>query len=455
MAVIDVARKTVTLKIVYFGCAMGGKTTNLITLHRLTDPRQTNGLTSIATTSDRTLFFDLLPMDLGQIAGMQLKAKVYTVPGQVHYETTRRQVLGGTDGVVLVVDSSAAQKKSNAWALENLRYNLKANNLDPDKTPTVLQWNKRDLPDARPVSELQAELNQRKLPHHESIATTGAGVVETFETVLLQAILHAYAKSGRPIAEKGVRETLARSFAQSRAVPPSTGAAPEAFDHRFDMEAYRDQQVEEGHNRKIIDEASLLSESVKTNMKLAEKLDDYKKSHETSERRARMMQALATITPLLTDAAAEALPQGVMKTLLAGCDRQCGSMLLLPGRDKVLQEREVFPAGQDLLNTQIAPGLGSLAFRLCETPGIRVFDDLAAEVFFNAVPPEAVDLASAIFAPLSCDGTNFGACLVYSRIVDRPFDRVEQEYWRTATSLIALSLHWRAVRSRLTKTIAS
>ena len=127
MAVVDVQSRTITLKIVYFGCALGGKTTNLVTLHRLTDPNSASGLVSIATKDDRTLFFDLLPMNLGQIGAMQVKVKLYTVPGQVHYELTRRQVLGGADGVVMVVDSSPDQEKSNQWAVENLRLNLRAN----------------------------------------------------------------------------------------------------------------------------------------------------------------------------------------------------------------------------------------------------------------------------------------------------------------------------------------
>ena len=105
MAVIDVAGKTLTVKLVYYGCALSGKTTNLQTLHRLTDPDRKQGLVSIATYDYRTLFFDLLPMDLGQVGGLAVKVKLYTVPGQVHYEVTRRQVLQATDGVILVADS--------------------------------------------------------------------------------------------------------------------------------------------------------------------------------------------------------------------------------------------------------------------------------------------------------------------------------------------------------------
>ncbi len=454
MSVVDVTHKTITIKLVYYGCALGGKTTNLETLHRLTDPDGLQGLVSIATKDDRTLFFDLLPMDLGQVGGLTVKVKLYTVPGQVHYELTRRQVLAGTDGVVLVVDSSREAWKSNGWAAQNLRDNLKANGLDPDKTPLVFQWNKRDLPDALPVEQL-AKLNPRNLPAVEAVATTGAGVVETFAAVLKAGISRAYSVAGKAIPEETIVKTVDAALAQARSREPSLpaggAAAPvRAFEHRVDQDAYRDEWADRGRDRTILDQEKLISEAVQTGMELAERLEGYKGVQQANERQGRMMSALSGLAPLLIDPANAALPPGLLKLLLDGAGRESGSLLLFRAGEKVMDEREVHPAGRpDVLNASVAEGLGSLAFRLGETEEPRWIEDLASEVFFDATPPGAEGLASALVVPLACDGLRFGSLFVYGRIIESPVDPVEREFWITAATFLSLSLHWHALRRKL------
>ncbi len=456
MAVVDIPRKTITLKIVYYGCALGGKTTNLQMLHKLTDPDNAQGMVSIATKDDRTLFFDLLPMQLGQIGGLMVKVKLYTVPGQVHYELTRRQVLAGADGVVLVVDSTASEKKSNAWALENLRYNLKAGGFDPDEVPLVLQWNKRDKPDARPVAELEAELNKAGVPTAEAVAVTGSGVVDTFSRVLKETIWTVYQKTGRTSVSRSAIDTVVdRALAQAVERQPDLEAKPTAdvadsFDHRFDMEAYKDEQVEKGGRaREIVDESSLLAESVKTNMMLAERLDGYKQVETTGERRKSMMKALGTLAPQLTDASRSALPDGTLEGLLSGAGRRTGSLLFFKGQDEVMEVRKALPDGRDMLNDLVSEGLGSVAWRLSKESGLRVVEDLATEIFYGNVPANAQDVASALVAPLHCDGLAFGSVIVYARVSEGAFDDAEIEYWSTAARLIGLSLHWRALRRKV------
>ncbi len=456
MALLDVARKTITLKIVYCGCALGGKTTNLITLHRLTDPDGRHGLVSIATNDDRTLFFDLLPFELGQVGGLQVRAKVYTVPGQVHYELTRRQVLAGADGVVLVVDSSAEAAEANRWALDNLRFNLKANGLDPDKLPTVLQWNKRDLPGARPVAELEAELNARKLPSFEAVATTGAGVMETFGAILAAAIASAYARSGHPAAAApDVARLVAQALEQARARAPKLdrgGAqAAIAYDHRMDVQAYRESWAERGRDRRIVDQETLLAEAVQTNMELAERLDEVRVAKRSRDRRGGMLEAIGRLAGVLPDPAAAAVPPGAMADLLNGCGRRRGSVLLFRPGESTMEEREVVPGGRDPLNEAIAASLGSAAFRLAQCPDLRVVENLDSEVFFGQAPAGAAGLASALVAPLRCDGIAFGALVVYGEIEEEPFDEAERDYWRVAASFLALSLHWRALRHKLSR----
>ena len=457
MAVVDSANKTVTLKLVYYGCALGGKTTNLVTLHRLTDPDGRQGLVSIATSNDRTLFFDLLPMDLGQVGGLSVKVKLYTVPGQLHYELTRRQVLGGADGVVLVIDSSPEAARTNVWALQNLRENLANNALDPDETPTVLQWNKRDLPNARPVKDLRAELNTRGLPEYEAVATVGTGVIETFAATLKAAILSTYAKSGRPLRDRDqLGRIVDKALEQARnRVPEGKPNLSPTFDSRVDWEGYHEQQESQGHDRRVMDQASLLSESVHTNMMLAERLESLKSVERLTERRGQMMLALSRLAPMLSDPEAQALPAGVTALLLEGASRKRGALLLFTGGDK-METREALPDGVDLLNETTSAGSESVAHLLCERfQDVTVIEDVPTEVFFGQPPSEADGIVSLLIAPLGCDDLSFGALLVYSRVSEPQFDDVEREYWKTASVLAGLSLHWRALRRKVTQAVAS
>jgi signal recognition particle receptor subunit beta len=455
VAVLDVAHKTITLKVVYYGCALGGKTTNLQTLHKLTDPDGAHGLLSIATKDDRTLFFDLLPMELGQVGGLNVRVKLYTVPGQIHYEVTRRQVLGGADGVVLVMDSSPDAAKNNLWAGDNMRSNLKGNGFDPDTFPTVLQWNKRDLKNARPVAEMQAELNKRGLPAFEAVATTGVGVIETFVAVLKEAVRKAYAKSGRAganpaaldqVVEKALEKAKARVTGAPLPAPPSN---PVDDHHRMDMGAYQEQWADRGRDRKIVDQETLLAEAVQSGMELAEKLDGLRNVHGVSELRGRMMEALGRAIHRLADPAGAPVPDGLVADLAGSCGRKRASLLFFKGGEKVMEEREVVPAGIDPLNGLIAPSLGSAAFRLCQGTTSRSIEDLASEVFFDSIPPGGADLTAAWIVPVGCDGMGFGAVVVYAAVGEPEIGTIEREYWSTAATLLGLSLHWRALRRKV------
>jgi hypothetical protein len=454
MAVVDMAQKTITLKVVYYGCALGGKTTNLVTLHRLTDPGGEHGLVSIATKDDRTLFFDLLPLDLGQIGGLSVRVKAYTVPGQVHYELTRRQVLAKADGVVLVIDSSPDVAKPNAWAAENLRFNLKANGFDPDQIPTVLQWNKRDLPGARPLAELARELNPRGLPACEAVATTGTGVVETFAAVVKGAVRAAFAKTGRQATageqlDRTVDQALAAARLREPPPPQARVVGDTVFDHRLDTDTYKEQWAEHGRDRQIVDQATLLSEAVATSMELAERFEGLRDAQAVGERRRAMIEALAALAPRLADPEAQPLAPGLMAGLLAACGRRQGSLLLFTPGSKTMEEREVVPAGPDLLNATVADGLGSVAFRFAQTKSLRLVPSLADDVFFGPVPPEAQALSGAALAPVQCDGLPFGALVVYARVEEPALRPEELEFWAAAGTLCGLSLHWRALRRKV------
>ncbi|MCP3979335.1 MAG: hypothetical protein GY716_08405 [bacterium] len=445
------AQRAVTLKIVYYGCALGGKTTNLVTLHRMADPQGRERLMSLATKNDRTLFFDLLPLELGKIEGLRVRIKVYTVPGQVHYEVTRRKVLAGTDGVVLVMDSGADKHRSNAWALENLRHNLKLNGLDPDVLPIVLQWNKRDLPDAVPVSEMESMLNQKGLVSHESIATTGAGVVETFAIAVKAAIASAYTTAGKKAPDP---EALERSV--DLALAPARSNAPAcpreettAFEHRFDSEAYHEDWAGKGRDRRIIDQETLLSEAVQTGMELAERLDDLGGAKALGDRRSGMIVALSGLMAVLSDADHAPVPSDLMSRLLEATERSRGSLLLFKSGQDVMEERQVVPAGADPLNQAVAPSIGSAAYRLCLGNKSRYVEDVQSEVFFGVCPPGADDLSSCFVAPVVCEGAAFGALVTYGAVHERAIDTAERDFWTVAALMFGLSLHWRGLKQKL------
>src|SRR5438034_413078 len=159
MVQFNFSERTIKAKVVYYGPAQSGKTTNLEQIHRISDPAGTNRLISLNTAHDRTLFFDLLPFSLGAVAGYDFKIQLYTVPGQVQYNATRRVVLAGADAVVFVADSRRSLSDENQSAFENMKVNLLANRLPPEKVPLIIQYNKRDLPDAVSEAELNRTLN--------------------------------------------------------------------------------------------------------------------------------------------------------------------------------------------------------------------------------------------------------------------------------------------------------
>lgn len=177
---LDFTARELTIKLVYYGPALSGKTTNLQALHAASSPEATGRLMTLETRDDRTLFFDLLPLTFGSEKGLSVRLKVFTVPGQVIHASTRRLVLQGADGVVFVADSRAAETEHNAESFRDLRENLRQNGLNTKQLPLVLQFNKRDLPNVRTESELSELAAQGKEPVYLAVATKGVGVVNTF-----------------------------------------------------------------------------------------------------------------------------------------------------------------------------------------------------------------------------------------------------------------------------------
>ncbi len=183
MSFINYASREINCKIVYYGPGLCGKTTNLQYIYQKTAPEAKGQMISLATETERTLFFDFLPLALGEIRGFKTRFHLYTVPGQVFYDASRKLILKGVDGIVFVADSQEERMDANMESLDNLRTNLNEHGYELDKLPYVVQYNKRDLPNIVTVEELRAELNPTTVPDFEACASTGENVFETLKAL--------------------------------------------------------------------------------------------------------------------------------------------------------------------------------------------------------------------------------------------------------------------------------
>jgi signal recognition particle receptor subunit beta len=217
--------KELTAKIVYYGAGLCGKTTNLQWIHEKLPIKNKGKMLSLATETDRTLFFDFLPIELGTIRGMKTRVQLYTVPGQVFYNATRRMVLKGADCVVFVCDSQEAMLDANLESFENMRQNLEANEIDANEIPIVLQYNKRDLPNALPIEIINERMNPRGLSYFEAVALKGIGVEETLKgatALVFRSLATRYGGPNQPGGKSGDGPGTKPPLA----APGSTGPVP-------------------------------------------------------------------------------------------------------------------------------------------------------------------------------------------------------------------------------------
>jgi signal recognition particle receptor subunit beta len=185
---INYSAREINCKLVYYGPGLCGKTTNLQFIYNKTRSDAKGKMISLATETERTLFFDFLPLSLGEIRGFKTRFHLYTVPGQVFYDASRKLILKGVDGVCFVADSQLERMEANIESLDNLRFNLQEQGYELDKLPYVIQYNKRDLPSAVPVDELREALNTTGVPDFEAVAPEGTGVFETLKMLAKQVL---------------------------------------------------------------------------------------------------------------------------------------------------------------------------------------------------------------------------------------------------------------------------
>ena len=231
MVQINFALKEVNCKVVFYGPGMSGKTTNLEIVHQKAPEENKGELTSISTDGDRTLFFDFMPLDLGNVAGMRTKFQLYTVPGQVYYNSTRKLVLQGVDGIIFVADSDPDKMDENVESYANLIENLAEYGKDIRELPHVIQYNKRDLPNALPCAEIDKIMNKFGVPTFEAVAYTGEGVFPTLKTLaamVLESIEKIDGRNPRKAAPAPAAAPTAEAAPVAAAAPAPASASPRA-----------------------------------------------------------------------------------------------------------------------------------------------------------------------------------------------------------------------------------
>ena len=244
MSSINFATREISCKVVYYGPGLSGKTTNLQVIYQKMPQDKRTDMVSLATEGDRTLFFDFLPLNLGDIKGFKTRFQLYTVPGQVYYNSTRKLVLRGVDGIVFVADSQRSRQAENLESLQNLRQNLQDYGMDLDDMPFVLQYNKRDMDNVFTLDELNKELNPRNVPFFPATAHNGKGVVTTLKTIAMLVIEKFNVKQGflrqaaANVGNTGVHDvSLTKEGvsvkAQAPAAPQQPAAAPAASPFRM------------------------------------------------------------------------------------------------------------------------------------------------------------------------------------------------------------------------------
>lgn len=410
MVQFDNQHRQIKIKIVYYGPAVGGKTTCLQHIHRVTDPQRRTKLYSLNTASDRTLFFDLLSLNLGRIRGYRLALQMYTVPGQVQYDATRRTVLAGADGIVFVADSQVSQQEANLESLENLWANMAANGLDRDKVPVVLQYNKRDLDPIQKVEEMEAALNPDQDPAFPTVAITGEGVLEAFAAIgerTLAAVADKLGVGTSPQAISRLQEQM------RKAMQPFLSAEGEESPAADDVEVtVTGDGIKAGE---VLSEEMLVGEAVRANMAMTDVTTRLDIVTRQLERKVRVMDSISQFGHAVSN---QRDPARVLRLLITEAIRllqlQGASVIIIPGSGR-LREAVVHGFKQDpLLHAADSTG-ASVASALLNDRQPRLFArELDEDSDGSAVAAvEAAGFSSAVAIPMMTQEKVVGLLAAY------------------------------------------
>ena len=331
MVQFDNQHRQIKIKIVYYGPAVGGKTTCLQYIHRVTDPQRRTKLYSLNTAADRTLFFDLLSLNLGRIRDFRLALQVYTVPGQVQYDATRRTVLAGADGVVFVADSQVSQREANLESFENLWVNMAAIGLDRKSVPVVLQYNKRDLDPIQTVEEMGAALNADKNAAFQTVAISGEGILEAFTAIGEKTLASVADKLGVGTSP----QVIARLQEQMRkAMQPFLVGEGETPPVAEDVEVtVTAPDIKPGE---VLSEDVLVGEAVRANLAMTDVTTRLDIVSRQLERKVRVMDSISQFGHSVSN---QRDPAKVLRLLITEAIRllqlQGASVIVIPGSGRV------------------------------------------------------------------------------------------------------------------------
>lgn len=446
------ADRALFVKIVYYGPGLSGKTSNLESIHRLTDPAQRQPMVSLKTSGDRTLFFDLLPFELGRLYGLDVRLKLYTVPGQIQYDLTRKQVLAGADGVVFVADSQAAHREANTWMLRFLKNNLQDNGLDPETIPLVFQWNKRDLPNVLPPEELARDLNWRRAPAFEAVATTGAGVLETFAAITAETI-ESLARRSPTLNDRTrageARAVVEKLFAQihetARRIQPAGPTSPER--HEFRLGAQPAASEEPHGARASLGLGDLLNEAVAANLRMSDRLVSSPTVEEQANRTRRERRALARLVQVAHSAGASGpVLRMALTAAMAGMGASLGAVVAGTERGRPLRELVLAGRPFDPLNAVEIGGVGSLAASLLEKGEPRLVTDPTGELLFGRTHEALSGIRGLIAVPFEIELGPPALLIVYNDSPAHDFAPEDLEFAQLVASIASLALRGLAAR---------
>jgi mutual gliding-motility protein MglA len=433
--------RTLFAKLVYYGPALGGKTTNLQELHRLLDPQATTNLLSVKTADDRTLFFDLLPFELGEIQGYRVALKLYTVPGQVRYDTTRRVVLAGADAVVFVADSSRARETENRGSLENLRINMRANRLDPATVPVLLQFNKQDVPDAATPEEVAGWLGADAASGFPAVAVHGEGVLETFVAATRRMLERLASLAGEKTRERfdagemvrQVERAFAPHLARLKGGTDRKPAAPPPPDGRG--------------TPVVLGGKDLLEQSVRASLALGEQLAGQSVRADRLEREAEALRGLSDALRKIGPSFDRGVIVGSALSAAAGILGAAQVTLL---RDRGLGDVETEGAFKESGDPLLACSEGrALVARFFKREVSSVVDDLAAELGVSSATSSLSGVRAGVAVPVEGDARRI--LVAYAPAPDGSFGGPDVRFLSTVAGHLAASLDKSRVHAELAR----
>jgi hypothetical protein len=441
MTIDDAPGAVITLRVVYYGPPAAGKTTNLELISALIHGNESRRITPRQVGENRLALLEIPAGSLGPIKGSSVVVRLETMQGEVSSAGGGwSAALAEAHGVVFVADSSPHARTANFKALAGIRERLEGRGRSAGSIPVVMQWNKRDRADARPIAELETELNHLCFPSIEAASLRGTGVAETLIEILKRTLHAAHRKAGDTApseAELGqtVTATIQRLSQSAREASirrfgPTIEREPVAWpDVRESPRLRRD--IEVVAPRELVYAAEPVGEDSSA---------------------ARMLAALGRATSSLDDSNVSGLPRALMAGLLAGCDRTHGSLLLFRPGTARMDESEVVPAGVDPLNVSPTEAGATKAATLCSGREPQFIGDLAASCFHDNFVPGTERLQAALIVPLVFERWTFGGLIVYVTDAERSPLAAEHAYWRTAAAWTSVYLAWLADADRTVAT---